>query len=171
MDFFDFSEHWCHVHPEIKHVSGAKSQNKRFFLTTGFAKMTDFLQAQTARTSPCLVMESGAPLSGSRDGFVYRDYTLYFCVRSPRQMQTMDGKEAKECKEAAIRLALTFRNNAVGMNRHWLMQGISMHVEEDYSIEPYGPFWDWWYAAQLSIRVGEGADTCLGEELMDMLKG
>lgn len=169
MDFYDFVERWCSVHPEIKHIPGTKSQNKRFFLTTGFASMVDFMQAQTAKTSPCVVMESGAPLTHTRDGFVYRDYTIYFCVRSYQQMQQADGREARMCKAEAEKLALTFCNNAIAMNKKWLMKGVSIRVESDYNIEPSGPFWNWWYAAQLTIRVGSGGDTCLGEELLAKL--
>lgn len=169
-DLFEYTEQWAQLHPEIQHVPGKGSPNRRFFLTMGFSNMTDFLKEQTARTSPCIVMESGAPISGTRDGYLYQDYTIYFCVRSPEQMQTLDGPEAKACKEKAKDLALEFVDTALKMNKQWRMRGVSMHIEEDFSIEPYGPFWNWWYAAQLTLRAGTGMDTCIGDEMAEKMK-
>ena len=170
MDFFEFTERWCRVHPEIQHVPGRKSPNSRFFLTTGFAEMVDFLIKNVeAKSSPCVVMESGAPLRGNIGGFDYKNYTLYFCVRALAELQNNDGPEAKACKQKAEELAHTFANNAVGMNKHWALRGISAHVEPRYEIQTTGPFHNWWYAAQLQISVGEGHDDCLGEELMEAL--
>lgn len=156
------------MHPEIQHVAGKGSPNQRFFLTTGFANMTDWLQKLQSKNSPCVCMESGAPLS-SNNGWEYKDYTIYFCVRAPMQMQAMDGPEAKECKRKATQLAKEFRNCAVKMNKKWRMRGESVHVEKDFNIEEFGPFWNWWYAAELVIRVGEALNECEGEELVELL--
>lgn len=171
MTFFDFVEKWAQVHPEIQHVPGHSSPNPRFFLTTGFASMMDFMQNQGLKSSPCVVMESGAPMTGSSNGWIYSDYTIYFCVRDPQLTNAGDGRAAKNCKLEAKQLALAFKNNALAMNSIWRQKGISMSVENDWNIEDYGPFWTWWYAAELHIRVGEAADTCIGQELMKELMG
>lgn len=158
MDFFDFTEAWAITRPDIKHIKGKDSKNKRLFLTLGFASMADFLQNQISKASPCIVMESGAPISGNEGGWEYKDYTLYFCVRAAQQLQTLDGIEAKNCKKAAVELAKDFHHDAVTFNKHFLKNGI--HIEDGYQIETFGPFWNWWYAAQLSIRVGESTNLC-----------
>ena len=167
MEFSDILEKWASAHPEIKHVKAKDSKNKRVFYTKGFADMADFLQVQTAKTSPCVIMESSAPVSGNGGDWEYKDYTIYFCVRSPQMMQTMDGEEAKECKEKATILAQTFRNSIFFLNGFLKGKGIPMHIEEGYQIETLGPVWNWWYAAQLTLQIAEGVNKCLGKELAD----
>ena len=79
----------------------------------------------------------------------------------------MDGEEAKECKEKATILAQTFRNSIFFLNGFLKGKGIPMHIEEGYQIETLGPFWNWWYAAQLTLQIAEGVNKCLGKELAD----
>lgn len=168
MDFFDFAEAWAVTRPDIQHVKGKDSKNKRYFLTLGFANMVDFLQTQTAKSSPSVIIESGVPISGKANEWTYKDYTIYFCVRSPQQLQTLDGAEARKCKKEAECLAQDFIHDAIAFNREFGKNGIQ--VENDFQIETFGPFFNWWYASQLSVRVGESPNVCKDNITNDILK-
>ncbi len=116
--------------------------------------MTDALRGLTPSQSPCVQMDVNVSDRTSQ-GFQYKDYTLYFCVRASEQG---DARQANEAINECIRLKDDFivaieklrkQDPVVGLIDTENIQGTSM-----------GPFFDGWMCYELMIEVPALKDLC-----------
>lgn len=154
-NLFDFTEDWCQRYKPIQHTTDG--HNKRFFLTTGFMGMADFLRGSDINKSPSIIMETN--VEGEIGDFDVTNYTIYCAVRATDQR---DGNASKlailEAKHhlkkliAYMRVQKRMRNKA--------LEGVNPEQPLHYQSE--GPMYDGWHLVFFSIEeVKKYSNLCI----------
>ena len=160
MTFHSIVRQWCRIYRPMQD----SPKNRRFYLTDSTSGVVELAKGIANSFSPCVVMESS--VEGYVDnGYIYRNYPVYFFVRA-RDMA--DGDAAAEAKEKAWVHAqnfLTYLKNLHENDPTPTREYDRIDLENNIEMQTIGPIENGWFAVLIQLERQESLDLCVNEDM------
>lgn len=153
---YDFIEQWATRYRPIQHTPEPEGRNRRFFLTTGFMGLADFMRESDIDRSPSIIMETN--IDGDFADCDTTNYTIYCAVRAVEQSDGRASLHAIQEAKAHLKKLLTYMR--IEKRKHNpLLDGVNPEQAVHYQSE--GPIYDGWFAVYFTIEQVNTTSLCI----------
>lgn len=146
-DLYSFVEDWCRKYKPIQHTPGPEGRNHRFFLTTGFMGLADFMRGSDIDRSPSIIMETN--VEGELSDWDSTSYTIYCAVRADDQSNGRAAKDAIREGKRHLQKLIAYMREQKRKYHNPILDGLNPDDTLHYQSE--GPIYDGWYTVYLTI--------------------
>lgn len=166
MTFASILCEWAATYNPMRH--NPSIGNKRVYFTDSYQGMVDFVKEISDKMSPCVVLETD--IAGYMvNGRFFRDYPVYFFVKSMPLNGTSsglnDGEAAAVAKEWALTHAMKFYAWLLDKRNedHTNADFNGINLDEMIQFMTIGPIHDGWFAVQYTLTRDETVLLCVNE--------